>query len=262
MMKRRGDWILERFRLNELPEEEMRAIQGALDEDPDLSVRLEALEGSDREIHASYPTEWVARQVARRLERREAPSISRFGPRLALAAVVLLAVVFSIYLPGPEVPPTWDWRGMDGIRLKGVKPDLLLYRKRASEVEQLADSSVAYAGDLIQIFYRAAGKPFGAIVSVDGRGTVTRHLPASGTSAVRLIQGDPVSLDYSYELDDAPKWERFYFLTADTSFDVRDVTQAAKEGLDSLRVGREFEQFAITLYKMKRYPQMNADERR
>lgn len=173
----------------------------------------------------------------------------KYGPRLALAAVVLLAVVFSIYLPGPEVPPAWDQKGIDGIRLKGVKPDLLLYRKRASEVEQLADSSVAYTGDLIQIFYRAAGKPFGVIVSVDGRGTVTQHLPASGARAVRLVQGDPVPLDYSYELDDAPKWERFYFLTADMSFDVRDVAQAAKDGPDSLRVGREIEQFAITLYK-------------
>ena len=249
MRRQRGDWKLERFRLNELPEEEMRAVQRALDEDPDLRARLEALEGSDREIHASYPTEWVARQVARRSERRGVPSISRFGPRFALAAVILLAVVFSIFLPGPEVPPPWDRKGMDGIRLKGVKPDLLLYRKRASEIEQLSDSSVAYTGDLIQIFYRAAGKPFGVIVSVDGRGTVTRHLPSSGTSAVRLIQGDPVSLDYSYELDDAPKWERFYFLTADMSFDVRDVAQAAKGGPDSLRVGREIEQFAITLYK-------------
>ena len=249
MTRRRGDWKLERFRLNELPEEEMREVQNALDEDPNLRARLKALEESDRKIRASYPTERVARQIARQLERREVPSISRFGPRLALAAVVLLAVVFAIYLPGPEVPPAWDRKGMDGIRLKGAKPDLLLYRKRASEVEQLADKSVAYAGDLIQVFYRAAGKPFGAIVSVDGRGTVTRHLPASGTRAVRLIQGDPVPLDYSYELDDAPKWERFYFLTADTSFDVRDVARAAKGGPDSLRVGRAFEQFAITLYK-------------
>ena len=249
MTRQGGDWKLERFWLNELPEEEMRAIQKVLDENPDLRARLEALEGSDREIHESYSTDWVARQVARRLERRGVPSISRFGPRLALVAVVLLAVVFLIYLPGSEVPPTWDRKGMDGIRLKGVKPDLLLYRKRASEIEQLADSSVAYAGDLIQVFYRAAGKPFGVILSVDGRGTVTRHLPASGTRAVRLIQGDPVPLDYSYELDDAPKWERFYFLTASTSFDVRDVTRAAKDGLDSLQVGREFEQFAITLYK-------------
>ncbi len=251
MRRQHGDWKLERFRLDELPEEEMRSIQKALDEDPDLRARLKALEGSDREIHESYPADWVARRVARRLERRGVPSISwgGVGPRLVLAAVMLLAVVFSIYLPGPEVPPAWDRKGMDGIRLKGVKPDLLLYRKRASEVEQLADSSMAYAGDLIQVFYRAAGKPFGVIVSVDGRGTVTRHLPASGTRAVRLMQGDPVPLDYSYELDDAPKWERFYFLTADTSFDVRDVTRAAKDGLDSLRVGSEFEQFAITLYK-------------
>ncbi len=249
MTGQRGDWKLERFRLNELPDEEMRAIQKALDADPNLRARLKALDGTDREVHESYPADWVAQQVARRLERREVPSISRFDPRFALAAVVLLAIVFSIFVPGPEAPPTWDRKGMDGIRLKGVKPDLLLYRKRASEVEQLADSSVAYAGDLIQIFYRAAGKPFGVIVSVDGRGTVTRHLPASGTRAVRLIQGDPVSLDYSYELDDAPKWERFYFLTADASFDVRDVAQAAEGSPDSLRVGREIEQFAITLYK-------------
>ena len=249
MRRQGGDWKLERFRLGELPEDEMEAIRRMLDADPDLRARLEALEGSDREIYGSYSTDWVAQQVARRLERREVPSISRFGPRLALAAVILLAAVFSIYLPGPEVTPTWDRKGMDGIRLKGVKPDLLLYRKNASEVEQLADSSVAYAGDLIQIFYRAAGKPFGVIVSVDGRGTVTRHLPAAGTRSVRLIQGDPVPLDYSYELDDAPKWERFYFLTADTSFDVRDVAQAAEGGPDSLRVGREIEQFAITLYK-------------
>ena len=78
---------------------------------------------------------------------------------------------------------------MDGIRLKGVKPDLLLYRKRASEVEQLSDSSVAYTGDLIQIFYRAAGKPFGVIVSVDGRGTVTRHLPCIGNKCRALDTG-------------------------------------------------------------------------
>ena len=38
-------------------------------------------------------------------------------------------------------------------------------------------------------------------------------------------------------------------MTADMSFDVRDVAQAAEGGPDSLRVGREIEQFAITLYK-------------
>ena len=83
------DWKLERFRLNELPEEEMKAVQRALDEDPDLRARLEALEGSDREIHESYPADWMARQVARRSERRGPSRISRFGPRLALAAVVV-----------------------------------------------------------------------------------------------------------------------------------------------------------------------------
>ena len=50
----------------------MRAVQRVLDEDPDLRARLEALEGSDREIRESYPADWMARQVARRSERRGA----------------------------------------------------------------------------------------------------------------------------------------------------------------------------------------------
>lgn len=246
------DWKLERFRLGELSEEEMAVIQKALDNDPNLRARIETLDGLDREIRASYPTEWMAQQIARQLENRDASNVSRgwFGPSLVLAAAALLGIVIVIGLPGSDIaPPVWDREGMDGIRLKGVGPGLLLYRKKASEVEQLADSNIVQAGDLIQIFYRAAGKPFGAIVSVDGRGTVTQHLPASGTKAVLLTQGNPVALDYSYELDDAPKWERFYFLTASESFDLNTVTKVAKGSPDSLQMGEDFEQFAITLYK-------------
>jgi hypothetical protein len=235
-----------------LPEEEMASIQKAVDGDPNLSARIEALDGSDREIRESYPTGLMAQKIAHRLENQDVSNVSRgwFGPGLALAAAALLGIVILIALPGSEIaPPVWDREGMDGIRLKGVQPGLLLYRKNASEVELLADSSIAQAGDLIQIFYRAAGKPFGAIVSVDGRGTVTQHLPASGTSAVRLTQGEPVPLDYSYKLDDAPKWERFYLVTASESFDLSAVTQAAKGSPDSLQIGEGFEQFAMTLYK-------------
>jgi hypothetical protein len=32
----------------------------------------------------------------------------------------------------------------------------------------------------VQLAYQAAGRHFGAIVSIDGRGVVTRHLPAAG----------------------------------------------------------------------------------
>jgi len=253
MLQHIPEWKLERFRLGELPKEEMAAIRQAADTDSDLQARIEALNVSDQEIHASYPAKWMARQIEQRVDvtdQSEAPGSSHwFGSGLALAAVMLLAVVISIWLPGPEAPKPWDQKGMDGIRLKGAQPKLLLYRKNASEHEHLTDHSIVHAGDLIQIFYRAAGKSFGIVVSMDGRGAVSQHWPESGTKAARLTQGEPVSLGYAYELDDAPKWERFYFVTSDEVFEVDIVTKLLQGEPDSLQLGNGFEQYSITLYK-------------
>lgn len=35
-------------------------------------------------------------------------------------------------------------------------------------------------------------------------------------------------LDAAYELDDAPRWERFYFITGDTVFAVQPIIEAAR----------------------------------
>jgi hypothetical protein len=63
------------------------------------------------------------------------------------------------------------------------------------------------------------------IVSIDGRGVLTRHLPAHGGQAVPLDPG-PATLPESYELDDAPAFERFYLVTADAPFPVETVVEA------------------------------------
>ena len=73
--------------------------------------------------------------------------------------------------------------------------------------------TLARSGDLVQIAYRSDGLAYGAIFSVDGRGAVTRHLPAAGEQAVPLAKRD--TLDFAYELDDAPRWERFYLVASD-----------------------------------------------
>jgi hypothetical protein len=66
------------------------------------------------------------------------------------------------------------------------------------------------------------------IVSIDGRGAVTVHLPPTGREAARLRPGNRVLLDQAYELDDAPRWECFYFVTAQVPFDGQPVFEAAK----------------------------------
>lgn len=59
----------------------------------------------------------------------------------------------------------------------------------------LADGAMARPGDLLRLGYSAVDRPFGAILSIDGRGTVTLHLPANGPTAAPLGRGDKTLLD-------------------------------------------------------------------
>ena len=65
------------------------------------------------------------------------------------------------------------------------------------------------------------------VVSLDGRGAVTLHHPATLNGSTALTPGDAVTLDHAYELDDAPGFERFLFVTSDAPLDVATVLEAA-----------------------------------
>jgi hypothetical protein len=119
--------------------------------------------------------------------------------------------------------------GEAGVRLKGLGPALALFRKTANGSETLADGDVAHEGDVIRIGYRAFGRRYGVIVSLDGRGAVTRHFPERGGTAAALEPQEVVLLAHAYRLDDAPAWERFFFVTADAPFPVAAVEDAARQ---------------------------------
>jgi hypothetical protein len=94
------------------------------------------------------------------------------------------------------------------------------------------------------------------IVSIDARGGVTLHLPPGGERAALLKSGHAL-LDQAYELDDAPGWERFYFVTGETPFAVADVVNAARKvaapgaprAPAALPLGRELTQSTFSLQK-------------
>ena len=144
----------------------------------------------------------------------------------------------------PATPAT------DGHRLKGLQPALALYRRTTAGSEALADGARARKGDVLRLGYRAAGRAYGAIVSIDGRGAVTRHLPAQGTHAVEL-QAGPVLLDESYELDDAPRFERFYLAVAEEPFEIAPLLEAVKRaaGTPRLDLPDVFEQSTFSIEK-------------
>ena len=213
------DLMLEQYRLNELPATAAGRLEEQLRHDPSLRSRLDALAMSDEEIARSYPVDWLAQRVRARVSAAPTPGPPGFS-RLAFGSAFAL-VVLVLLVP---LAMTTD----EGDRIKGLAPSLAVYRRTAQGSEKLADGALARAGDLLRVGYISAGHHYGLILSIDGRGVVTRHLPVDGDQAVALRHESTVLLDNAYELDDAPAWERFYFVTADQPFNIGPVLAAAQ----------------------------------
>jgi hypothetical protein len=226
------DLFLEQFRLGELPEPDGERLRRALRTDPSVQGRLDALAGSDERIAADYPASWLAGAIRQRLAGAGADSgqtrlLFRWSFPLATAIAVLVLVVSAWRIPAGSVPGGASETASTE-RVKGLRPSLLVYRRTASGTETLADGAIARPGDRLRLGYSAVDRPFGAILSIDGRGTVTMHLPPNGHAAAPLGRGDRTLLDTAFELDDAPRWERFYFVTAREAFTIEPIVQAAR----------------------------------
>lgn len=241
------DLILEQYRLNELPADEAERIASHLRRDPALRSRLEALERSDEEIARAYPRDWLAQRIRARVSAPTPPVHNGLVRPLALTSA-FATVVLVLLIPLVT--------NSDSDRVKGLAPSLAVYRRTAEGSEKLADGAVARPGDLLRVGYVAGGRDYGVILSIDGRGVVTRHLPVEGESAVLLRKEGPVLLDAAFELDDAPAWERFYFVTADQPFAIAPVLDAARRAATSapriptlLPLARTFAQNTFSLQK-------------
>jgi hypothetical protein len=221
-----GDWQLERYRLGELPGHEAAALERLAEQDQTLRERLAALGRSDAAILAEHPPRLAVAQIRVRLAavtpapQRHRAWLAAWRPALGAVAAVLVVGAVLWRLPGQ---PSEDTN-----RIKGLTPQLLLFRQAVSSAEPLTSGSAARAHDVVQLAYQAAGQRYGVILSIDGRGVLTRHLPPTGSEAARLEAGAPTPLPEAYELDDAPRWECFFFVTADRPFPVERVVAAAR----------------------------------
>jgi hypothetical protein len=222
------DLLLERYRLGELPPHEAERVRALVADNEALRSRLRDLDGSDAMMHESDAPGRLARDVVRRVG--AGPVRARTAPwhvaRWALPAAVAAGLAIA------ALGPTSDPRGgtpveSDGERVKGSSA-LVVYRSTGAGSETLADNETVRAGDVIRVAYRATAPEYGAIISVDGRGLATLHLPQSGPQAAALEPGHTVLLDRAFELDDAPLFERFYLVTGPVPFEVAPVVDAVR----------------------------------
>lgn len=238
-MKKNNPIHAELYRLGELPPSWQKETDEAL-----LREEAEKLARSDREILDRYPPAAAAAKIRARLEGEnvrtfQAPSPSRKGRFVLLpaAAALLLTLLLPLLLfreePLGESPEITRFKG-------STEPELLVYRQQNGITEVLERYGSAEEADLIQLAYRIGAPRYGAILSVDGRGMVTRHLPEAAEQAVQLEPGGEKLLPYSYELDDAPDYETFYLITSDKPFPlsrvIDTVAGAAREGRDILDI--------------------------
>jgi hypothetical protein len=258
---RTPDWILERLHAGDLPPKEAAHVRARLIAEEGGLARLEALDRDDAAALAAHPPGKALAEIRRRagLERprsllqalRElraphgrrprdhgAPSPRWLVPALAGAAA-MVAVVAVLRVPEPA-----HVSGIPGEteRLKGAGPRLIAHRESAAgKPEELANGARTRAGDVLQLSYVSAGAPYGAILSIDGRGNVTRHWPVVGDAAAPLAASGAVPLDHAYVLDSAPSFERFFLVTSPAPFPVGAAVGAARRlaaaGADLARAG-------------------------
>jgi len=266
------DIVLERYVLGELNAGEMNRISTLAGNNARIEQRIKEIISSNRKILNEYPPERMASLIRARQRQQHGQITEKqettgflFRPLtiggFAAVCTVLLAAVFVVPLFLPSQPVTTETE-QEHTRIKGSdvhsdQPSLTIFKKNGDRAQILKTGTTVTAHDIIQIQYFAAKYTYGIIFSIDGRGNVTLHFPNRHDASDALIQGKRVFLNTSFELDDAPGFERFFFITARSPLDIHTVlTKAAAlaKNADSARTGllelsREYRQTTLILLK-------------
>lgn len=251
--------LIERLHLGELDaaaEARLRATHG----DGKVDAALRALAQSDGTLAARFPADTMTAAITARVAaERRGRGLPRWllagGPAVAALAALLWIAQAPAGLPvglpigqaghgghggdTPGVAPRAEDTA-ETVRLKGDGPRVRAYRRRDNPkapdnpfIEALQEGATVRPGDVLQLGY-SSPTPHGALLSLDGRGAVTLLFPARATQPARLPKASGL-LDFAYELDDSPDFERFYLITADGPFELQPVMAALRAAVDASR---------------------------
>lgn len=248
------DWKLERFLTGDLPESEMNEIRELEVKDAMLAQRVRMLREDNKAILNKLPFEALAGKLAgsagtadevRTAQVMGAAQVVRIAPRFsfvkyASAAVLVLAIALVAFFAQRETVVTGAENGGDvavvngaaqtqvalaetpsDTRIKGLDARMEVWKKTPTGIVQLQDLDEVREGDEIQLRYAVPEKCFGILFSMDGNGALTLHM-GNGEKSVELAPGKMNSLPFAYKLDDAPYFEKFFFVTSPNEFAVEE----------------------------------------
>ncbi len=246
------DWKLERYLTGDLPESDMREIREMEATDEIFANRVKMLREDNAAILKKLPFEKLSEKIATMPGRSNAGvgNTVRVNFRLvklaAAAALVLAVVTVALFsqrslseqggtvlannADGSQVMEVAMVDQNDGLRIKGLSARMEVWKKTGDGAVQMENLGEAHEGDEIQLRYAVAEKCFGLLFSMDGNGTITMHM-GQENRAVELEPGKMTTLPFAYKLDNAPKFEKFFFLTSKDEFELNagDIDASLKQ---------------------------------
>lgn len=216
------DWLVERAALDEVAP----ASRGRIDraDARALAERIAVLRAANDAELAAHPVGPAVAQIEARVAAVRRRNARRRFALVGVMTCAVAAIALLVALPREQQGASRD--DEEVTRVKG-SPRLLAFRQAGGRAELLEHDTLVQPGDLIQLRYNGGGRRNGVIGSVDGAGVVTLHFPFDRYASTALA-AKTAALPNSYALDDAPRFERFFFITADQPIDV-------EESLDALR---------------------------
>jgi hypothetical protein len=177
------------------------------------------------------------------------------------AALIIILVLFP--LRKRDITSQTGHTGKDEVLVKGMeeidmsKPQLLVHRKRNDRIELLKNGARGKAGDLLQLAYIAAKESHGVILSIDGNGNVTLHFPDNKNNPTSLEQDKKILLPNALELDNAPGFERFFFITSRVEINAAEIFKKAgtlannpdRAKKDNMDLPKNINQYSIIIIK-------------
>ena len=235
-----SDFKLERYLLGELSEKEMRELQERELSDEIFAARVAEMRLQGKRFVAENPFVALEAKMAAadQSANDERNVVSGMWLKVAAALVIALGVL-SMVLLNRNVE-TFDSKDAsmqvamadvdNGTRIKGMQASLEVWKKTGDSAVQMVNLGDAYEGDEIQLRYRVPQKCFGMLFSMDGNGTITMHM-GEGNKAIELEPGKMTTLPFAYKLDNAPKFEKFFLLTSQNSFEIdgNDIDKSLKQ---------------------------------
>ena len=234
------DWKLERYLTGDLPESDMREIREMEATDEIFAGRVKMLREDNAAILKKLPFEKLSEKIAMMPGRSNAGAGNtvcvnfKLVKLAAVAALVLAVVTVALFgqrslseQGGTVLATAANTQVMevamvdqnDGLRIKGLSARMEVWKKTGDSAVQMENLGEAREGDEIQLRYAVAEKCFGLLFSMDGNGTITMHM-GHENRAVELEPGKMTTLPFAYKLDNAPKFEKFFFLTSKSEFEL------------------------------------------